>query len=122
MALDPEKIQIILISLLLLFLMGTTLIGLWIFKKFGNPLPRLFFEFDKKIWMTLGLGLFFFGLYFFIISSFSTNIKMKPIFNWFYKYPLEAIYVGLGIFALTTACIYAIRLIIKHLYHNSRKN
>lgn len=112
-------------SLLFVFIFLTTLFCYWILKSYGNPLPRLFHEFDKKIWMTFGLGLIFFGFYFFAVTTLAWIIdgeSLQKVFAFIYIYKVASIYIGLSTFAFITLTIYLVRLFIKYLYKNHRKN
>lgn len=78
--------------------------------------------FSQKMWMTVGLGLTFFGFYFVLIfyglRLIDSQTKLDLFFT-VYKNPVPFIYFGLSIFAMTSLGIYATRMVIKHLY-NSR--
>lgn len=120
-----HSFQIIFLVLLLILVLLLFSIGFMIIKRFGSPFPKLFYEFDKKIWMTLGLGLIFFGLYFFSVTALSWMLNTQTsqiIFSFFRSYTIESIYLGLLIFALITLSIYFARLFIKYLYKNRRKD
>lgn len=85
-------------------------------------LKRLFKGFHQKIWMTVGLGITFFGLY--VLAIYAGSILLSPdvlryLLIAIYRHPVTAIYVGLLTFACTTTFIYLARMLIKHLY-NSR--
>jgi predicted branched-subunit amino acid permease len=75
--------------------------------------------FKEKIWMTIGLGIVFFGFYFGIVllsSKFSTPETRQDFFRLIYSHPIEFIYLGLFIFATITLCIYLVRMLIKYLF------
>lgn len=120
---SSNTIQIALWMFFILFFLGTVIIGVYIFKRFGSPLPRLFFEFDKKMWMTIGLGITFLGLYFFLIKMLSWLFKENSYraFSILYQYKIEAIYMGLFIFAFLSSSIYLVRIFIKYLYKKSNE-
>ncbi|MBN9376881.1 MAG: hypothetical protein J0H93_00745 [Chlamydiales bacterium] len=87
-------------------------------------MPRLFLEFDKKMWMTVGLGLFFFGFYFLFIPLLALSLnsqKIQTILSFIRHQPTLSIYIGLLIFILFTLSIYLARLFIKYLYRNRTK-
>lgn len=112
-----QAIFLFLLLLLMLIVLG---IGFYIIKHFGSPFPKLFHEFDKKIWMTLGLGITFFGFYFLVIMLLSwslSNENSTKIFSFLRQYLREFIYLGLSMFACTTLAIYLVRLVIKRLYN-----
>lgn len=116
--------QLILLSLFLIFTSIVFAIGFYLIKRNGSPLPRLFHEFDKKMWMTLGLGLIFFGFYFLLVTALSWILnpeKTKKIFLFFYHYKVESIYIGLFVFASIALAIYLTRLFIKFLYTSRMK-
>jgi len=99
-----------------LFLIMTVGAGYFIFKKFGNPIPNLIKEFDKKMWITIGLGIVFFGAYIALVYLASWKFKASTIFEYLYQHTSEAIYIGLAIFVFVTLAIYLMRLIIMALY------
>ena len=81
----------------------------------------IFKDFKQKMWMTIGLGIVFFGLYVLIVyigSYIATNFNL---FKLIHKNPVTFIYLGLLTFALVTTCIYLTRLIIKFLYNSKRR-
>ena len=102
------QIQTLLIffSILMLFFISIVWgIGFYIIRRYGNPLPKLFHEFDKKMWMTLGLGIIFFGFYLGLITVLSLIFKgnrLQKVFFFLYSHKVESIYIGLMIFALVT--------------------
>lgn len=111
--------HIICALLLFIFIMIVFGAGFYIFKRYGSPFPRLFYEFDKKIWMTLGLGILFFGFYFFFVMILSNTLSsesFQKIFSLFYQYKVESIYIGLFTFSFITLTIYLARIFIKYLY------
>jgi len=86
-------------------------------------LRLLFKGFRQKMWMTVGLGLIFFGIYFsaVYVGSFFINPEMRlSLFFFVYRHPVACIYLGLFIFACTTTCIYLARIWIIHLYNTRR--
>ena len=121
MLLEPQKLFVF---ILLTFILSIFFISVFIFKRWGNPLPRLFLEFDKKMWMTVGLGLFFFGFYFIFIPLLALSLnsqKIQTILSFIRHQPTLSIYIGLLIFILFTLSIYLARLFIKYLYRNRTK-
>ncbi|KIC76994.1 hypothetical protein DB41_DN00150 [Neochlamydia sp. TUME1] len=114
--------------LLLLFFLGflslTFLLGVYIIKQWGSPIPRLCHEFDKKIWMTLGLGIIFFGFYFIFITFLGWSLKgqsLRKVFIFLYNHTASCIYIGLSIFSFFSLSIYLARILIKHLYKKAAK-
>lgn len=115
------KISLSIASLFLCMIFG---IGLLIFRRYGDPFPKLFYEFDKKMWMTVGLGSIFFGFYLLSITLFSWVVntqQMQTIFAFIYTHTVESVYLALFIFGFTTTSIYLARLLIKYLYSSRRK-
>lgn len=81
--------------------------------------------FKQKIWMTLGLGIVFFGFYFLSIYAWSFFIHTTThpdLFILLYHYPIYFIYLGLLIFASLSTAIYLIRLIIISIYHRKTRD
>lgn len=116
-----SSFQLLFSLLFLIFLLTILFIGFYIIKRCGSPFPKLFYEFDKKIWMTLGLGLIFFGFYLVLILTLSWILdaeSSQQIFSFVYHHKVESIYMGLFIFSFTTLSIYLARLFIKYLYTN----
>lgn len=112
-------------TLLFIFLLMVLTIGFYLVKRRGSPFPKLFFEFDKKMWMTLGLGTTFFGGYLtlvLVLSQLMSTESYRKIFYFFYHHKVESIYIGLFIFAFITISIYFVRMLIKYLYGNRRKD
>jgi hypothetical protein len=84
----------------------------------------LFFNFKQKMWMTIGLGLLFFGLYISIL--FLGSVKLDPelkleIFFNAYNNPLNYVYLGLLIFVSLSISIYIVRLGIIYLYNLKKR-
>ena len=89
-------------------------------KKF--PIRALFKNFSQKMWMTLGLGCFFYGLYFALVllGSYFIDSQMKlRLFLHIREHLTAYIYLGLFVFMSLTIFIYLVRMVIKHLC-NSR--
>lgn len=81
-------------------------------------------DFRQKIWMTLGLGFSFFGLYLLIIyfgSFFNDSDARLNFFVLVYKHPIAFIYLGLLTFACVSIGIYLVRMVIKYFYNKRRK-
>jgi len=120
-----HQFQILFSVLFIAFVTLVLAAGFHIIKRCGNPLPKLFYEFDKKIWMTLGLGIIFFGFYFTLISSLSWmlgNQTLRWILSFIYTHKVISIYLGLLIFALFTLSIYLARMLIKYLYKKKSRH
>ena len=82
-------------------------------------------DFGQKMWMTIGLGIFFFGLYLLIVSLSSRMLNSEVRLNFFfyvYKHPTDFIYLGLLAFATLSTVIYICRLAIKYFYNNRSKD
>jgi len=89
-------------------------------RRFGRgwSLQRLYYEFNRKIWMTLFLGMTFFGLYLGIVllsAKFAQPFAAK-ILVLARQHPKEFVYGGLCVFALLSLSIYFTRMIIKYFY------
>lgn len=81
----------------------------------------LFRDFHQKMYMTAGLGIFFFSLYFFLVWMASLWIDPKKRLEYFtlvMQHPVEFIYLGLATFATLSVAIYMIRVVIKYRYNN----
>lgn len=87
-------------------------------------LLTVFMGFKQKIWMTIGLGLTFFGIYFGLVLAGSlmmdSEIRSK-VFLYLYKNPIDLIYLGLFIFSAITVSIYIVRMIIIYLCNRRRR-
>lgn len=84
----------------------------------------IFKDLKKKMWMTVGLGITFFGAYLLIVCIASSMINSKTRLDLFlilHKHAISFIYLGLLVFALVSVSIYMVRLWIKYLY-NKRNN
>lgn len=84
----------------------------------GWSFKLLFKDFNRKMWMTLGLGLLFFSLYFLIVVIGSKVVRTwgTDFFFLVYRHPVEFIYGGLWLFAFLSFSIYLARLVIKYVY------
>lgn len=84
----------------------------------GWTLKVLFKDFNRKIWMTIGLGCFFFFLYFFSVVLGSHLIRhwQSDFFLLVYQYPVAFVYGGLSLFAFLSLTIYLVRMFIKYVY------
>ncbi len=83
-------------------------------------LSDIFKDFDQKIFMTIGLGITFFGLYFSSIWLFTTYLNQETLasfFHFLYLHPVEGVYAGLFLFAFCTLLVYFVRMLIKYIYH-----
>lgn len=79
----------------------------------------LFQDFKQKMWMTLGLGITFFGLYFLLVllgSRWMDQQTSLQVFFLAYQNPINFIYLGLFIFVATSLLIYLVRTFIKYLF------
>jgi len=112
-----------LLNLIIIFCVLLSMI-IFYFKK-SYSLSFLWVGFRRKIWMTIGLGSIFFLLYLTVVFSL---IKFKQayldhdLFLTIYQAPLEAIYIGLWLFACSSLCIYFVRLIIKYVFLTKGKD
>lgn len=115
---------------------GTTLWGLLIagfliystMHLFKMPLKfslrSLLLNFEQKMWMTAGLGLFFFSLYIGVVFFGSMTIDSNSRLNIFfllYKHPTQFIYLGLFIFAFASLLSLFVRMVIKFFYNSKNK-
>jgi hypothetical protein len=83
----------------------------------------LFKDFKLKIWMTTGLGLVFFGLFFCSVYGISFLMNQEnrlALFFLLYKNPIFFIYFGLFTFACISTSIYLVRLLIKYLCNRAK--
>lgn len=94
----------------------------------GCSPKKLFKDFNQKIWMTFGLGLFFLGLYAGFVFSLSLLLDKQnwlSIFTSVYEKPVLFIYGGLFLFVFFSLLIYLIRTLIVYIFNtrelNSRK-
>lgn len=76
---------------------------------------------NQKLWMTFGLGIFFFGSYLLLILLFSSvnsaSVRLN-IFHLAYQNPITAAYFGLGVFVSVSIGIYLVRKAIIRWYNN----
>lgn len=81
-------------------------------------------DFRQKIWMTLGIGIIFFVIYLLIAFGLymidSHEYRLK-IFFAMYRHPTEFVYLGLFVFAITSATIYCARRYIIYFYKSRNK-
>lgn len=84
----------------------------------GWSLRFLLKDFNRKMWITLGLGLFFFSLYTLVVMIGAPLIREwgTDFFFLVYKNPVWFIYGGMGLFALLSVTIYLGRMAIKYFY------
>lgn len=95
----------------------------WITKRTFN-IHSLFRDFNQKMWMTVGLGITFLGLYFIIIyiASFVKDPQTRlDFFFQLYKHPVSFIYLGLLVCVSVSILIIIIRMVIKFYYNTRRK-
>lgn len=121
-------IYILGITLCILLLCWVTVFStrhfLKIMKNQSFSIRPLFYDFRQKMWMTIGLGLVFFGLY--VVVILFGSYKMDPelrrkIFLLVYQNPTFFIYFGLFTFASISLTIYLARVFIKYLYNSKSK-
>ncbi|MBA3604257.1 MAG: hypothetical protein H0W50_11630 [Parachlamydiaceae bacterium] len=90
----------------------------------GRPISirKIFDGLKAKIWMTAGVGIFFFIFYATIVligtNYINSEIRIK-IFYLMRKDPILFVYLGLVLFVTTSLSILVVRSIIKRIY-NSR--
>ena len=95
-------------------------LALYAFKKLGRGWSYrvLFKDFNRKMWMTLCLGLLFFFLYFMTVALGSHVVRQwgTDFFFIVYRNPVTFIYGGLWLFAFLSLSIYLVRMFIKYVY------
>jgi hypothetical protein len=109
---------------LTIFFLVISVIFIYCIKKSRIRFPKhykktFFHGFKEKMWMTVGLGLTFFTLYFLMtlgLSVWLESTHKAALFSMAHSSPLEFIYMGLFLFATLSLCIYIVRLIIKFIY------
>lgn len=112
-------------------LWGLLIVGLLIYSAmhfFKMPLKfsirPLLLNFAQKMWMTAGLGVFFFGLYialvFFGSMTIDSNLRLD-LFFLLYKHPTQFIYLGLFVFACASLLSLFVRMVIKFFYNSKNK-
>lgn len=80
----------------------------------------VFKDFGQKMWMTVGMGIYFCVLYAlitYVISLVTNFFGPQNLFQLLYKNPIAFIYLGLFVFVLATTSIYLVRMVIKFLYN-----
>ena len=80
----------------------------------------LLLNFGQKMWMTVGIGITFLGLYAAIVFFGSSMLDSKlrlDIFFLMYRHPTKFIYLGLFVFACISVLTLLVRRVIKNLYH-----
>jgi hypothetical protein len=111
-----EPVYIILACVIILFY---TLFS-YAFKSLsrGWSFQLLFKDFNRKIWMTLCLGVFFFGLFLVTVSLGTYAFpKWGPILLLLaYRNPVRYVYGALCLFAFLSLSIYLARMVIKYFY------
>lgn len=93
---------------------------LFAFKYLGRgwSIHQLFKDFNRKICMTVSLGVLFFSIYFLAvwIGSYFVLKWRSDILFFVYQNPLPFIYGGLSLFAALSLTIYLARMIVKYFY------
>lgn len=84
----------------------------------GWSFKALFKDFNRKIWMTLSLGAFFFITYGLAVylGAYLAHQWGPDMFFVLYRNPVISIYAGLSIFAFLSLSIYLVRMLIIYLY------
>lgn len=111
-------------------LMIAGLLGLFAALKVAQSLTRrpvtlskLTIDLWPKLWMTAGLGIFFFGFYVLavMICGYWIDAEMRQrLFNLALRHPTKFIYAGMGLFASISLGVLVIRSAIKRLYNFSK--
>jgi len=101
-------------------LIACCLLIVYAYRRFSSAwsLKHLFKEFNRKIWMTVFLGILFFGLYFLfaILSPILIRPLAKDLLLFASQHPVELVYGGLSLFAFLSLSIYLARMVIKYFY------
>ncbi len=90
----------------------------------GRPISirKIFDGLKAKIWMTAGVGFFFFIFYATLVligtNFINSEMRMK-LFYWMRNDPILFVYLGLVLFVTISLSILVVRSIIKRIY-NSR--
>lgn len=120
-------LQIFLITLLILILgclgLSCALLLAQCFMKRPPSIRALFIDLKPKLWMTAGVGIFFFSLYgcLVILFSFFIDQEMRQsLFSMALRHPNYFIYGGLTIFVTISLSILMVRSIIKRVYNSKR--
>jgi hypothetical protein len=107
----------------ILLLLGVALfcvLTVYAFKRLsrGWSFKLLFKDFNRKIWMTVGLGALFFGFYLLIVilSAYFVRHWGTDLLFLVYHHPIPFIYGGLFLFACLSLSIYVARMFIKYFY------
>lgn len=120
-------LEIALITAAFIFIGGLGLSGALLLAGYCMKHPpsirSLFVDLKPKLWMTTGLGLFFFALYACIVLMFSffLNTETKQtLFSLALRHPTYFIYGGLSLFVTISLTILIVRNFIKKVYNSRR--
>lgn len=120
-------LQILLITTLFLVLgwlgLSCALLLAQYFMKRPPTIHTLFIDLKPKLWMTAGVGIFFFSLYgcLILLFSFFMNQEVRQsLFSMALRHPTYFIYGGLSIFVTISLSILVVRSFIKHIYNSKR--
>ena len=95
-------------------------LALYAFQRLGRgwSFKLLFKDFNRKMWMTFGLGLLFFSAYFLIVTLGARVIRTwgTDFFFFVYRHPIEFVYGGFWLFVFLSLSIYFARIFIKYVY------
>lgn len=99
------------------------MLGLLVWYAYRRVGPRwtvktLLKDFNRKMWMTLYLGVTFFTFYFMLVTLGASFFRLwgSKLLFLALKDPTPFIYLGLCVFAILSLSIYLVRMIIKYAY------
>lgn len=100
-----------------LVLIGGALLVVYRFFISPGSFKRLSKGFKRKMYMTFGLGIVFFGFYAIAIriGADLASDEKAHLFRLMRIYPVESVYAGLTLFVLVSVSICLVRTIIKYL-------
>lgn len=107
-----------------LFAIGKFGVKMWhrLQSRRDRSLAALVLYFRQKLWMTVGLGLFFGALYLVVVTLahyYLTADVFVLFLDFGRKHPATVLYGGLCVVAINSALIYLVRLGVKSLYHRT---
>ncbi len=107
-------------ALLILGLVAVLGLAIYAFMNLGCgwSFKILFKDFNRKMWMTISLGIIFFSLYllFVFFGAYLVNQWGIEIFFLLYNHPIEGVYGGLWLFVCLSLSIYLARMLVKYFY------
>jgi hypothetical protein len=95
-----------------------------IYTKKRYSIRSMFLNFKQKMWMTICLGILFFGLYLSLVYlgsvKLDSRLKLELFFN-AYNNPWDYVYYGLLTFVSLSISIYIVRRGIIYLYNKKNR-